>query len=94
MERIHSVTTTRMLAAGPVGLAGPHKLYWLLSDPSGPNNAAALSDATIAAQPIVLDGFEAQQQSFFMNLNPPMQFIKGIYLETFTAMTSITFGYI
>ena len=88
-----AVKTKRFTAAGQ-SVDGAHKLYWLLSDPSAANSAAALTDDDAGGGDIVIDGFEALQQSFFMQLNPPMRFNVGIYLETFDNMTSITIGYI
>ena len=92
MSRIHSVKTVRLVAAGPVGLAGPHKLYWISCNPSAGNSVWELSDDIDGATAIVLDHYPTDRESHNTNLIPPKQFSKGIYLKTFTAMTSMVFG--
>jgi len=87
------VTTVRLVAVGQV-VAGHHHLYWILTDPSAANNNAALTDDLDGLGAVVLDGFKATQDSFFVPLNPPMCFSTGIYLSVLVGMTSITFGYV
>ena len=88
------VATKRMVAVGQV-IAGAHKLYWMATNPGVAASLFELTDAILAADPtIVFDHFDTARDGHMMNLCPPMCFTKGIYLETFTNMTSITFGYI
>lgn len=86
------VTTVRMVAAGQVA-AGAHKLHWVDCNPSAGNSVWALTDAIAALGAIVLDEFHTARNSHCINLSPPMDFSVGIYLETFTNMTSVTFGF-
>jgi len=87
------VTTKRMAAAGSV-IAGAHKLYWMSLNPSAALSVVELTDDIAALGVVVFDHFNTARDGHMMNLYPPMCFATGIYLETFTNMTSITFGYI
>jgi len=87
------VTTKRMVAAGQV-VAGEHKLYWVSCNPSAGNSLWELTDAIAALGAVELDCFHTAKEGHVSNYLPPMQFDTGIYLETFTNMTSITFGYL
>lgn len=88
------VLTKRMVAVGQV-VAGAHKLYWMAANPSLAASLFELTNAIAALDPtIVFDHYDTARDGHMMNLEPPMCFTKGIYLETFTNMTSITFGYI
>lgn len=88
-----NVRTVRLVGAGQV-IAGRHKLHWISCNPSLAASEWELTDATAAADPtIVLDHHHPDRESHNTNLVPPMQFEKGIYLETYTNMTSMTFGY-
>lgn len=93
-EEAPAIVTTTLLDAEDEFIAGAHKLYWISCNPSAGNSNWALSDAIIAAQPIVLEHFHTAKESHNTNLIPPMQFNTGIYLEKFVAMTSMTFGYV
>ena len=88
-----AVITARLVATGQV-ITGSHKLCWVLLNPSAANNAVELSDDIDGSTAIVLDAFKANRDSFFLRLDPSKQFDTGIYLKTFTNMTSVTFGYI
>ena len=83
----------RMTAVGQV-VAGQHYLCWMTCRPSGGNSVWEVTDATAAGGGIVVECFSLAQESKMANFRPPIHFTTGIYLETFTAMTSITFGYI
>lgn len=87
------VATKRMVAVGQV-IAGAHKLYWIKCNPAAGNSAWQLTDAIAALGVVVLDGFHTNRESHMVPISPPMPFTTGIYLETFTNMTSMTFGYI
>ena len=87
------VVTIRMAAAGQV-IAGAHKLYWLVTNPGAASSVLELTDAIAALGAVVFDHFDTTRDGHVMSLNPPMCFATGIYLETFTNMTSIIFGYV
>jgi len=89
-----AVLTERMVAVGQVGAAGAHKLYWIDCNPSAGNSVWELTDDTDGSTAIVLDEFHTARESHVSNFSPPIPFDNGIYLKTFTLMTSITFGYI
>jgi len=88
-----AVITKHMDALGQV-IAGSHKLYWISCNPSAGNSVWELTDDVNGLSALVLDHFHTEKDSHNTNLLPPMQFVNGIYLKTFTAMTSMTFGYI
>jgi len=88
-----AVVTKRMVAVGQV-IAGAHKLYWVSCNPGAGNSLWELTDAIAALGAVVLDCFSTSRESKLGVLSPPMPFATGIYLETFTAITSITFGYV
>jgi len=85
---------TKLLDAEDEFIPGAHKLYWISCNPSAGNSEWGLSDAIIAAQPILLEHYHTTRESHNTNLIPPMQFNTGIYIEKFVAMTSMTFGYV
>jgi len=87
------VTTIRLVAAGQVA-AGAHKLYWLHMNPSAGNSILELTDAIAALGAVIYDDFHTAKEGHIHTLNPPMPFSTGIYLETFTNMTSVLFGYV
>lgn len=87
------VTTKRMVAVGQV-VTGGHLLCWLSCNPSAGLSVWELTDNTDGALPLVLDHYHTDRESHNTNLIPPMPFARGIYLKTFTNMTSVIFGYI
>lgn len=88
-----SVVTVRLVAVGQV-IAGAHKLYWISCNPSVAASVWELTDDLDGLGAIVLDHYHADREGHNTNLIPPKQFATGIYLKTFTNMTSITFGYL
>ena len=86
--------TARMTAVGQVGAAGARKLYWMNITPSAGNSVVELTDATAGGGAVVYDCFHTAKESHVHQFDPPMEFSNGIYLETFTNMTSIVFGYL
>lgn len=88
-----SVVTKRMVGVGQV-IAGAHKLYWISCNPSVAASVWELSDDTTGLTATVLDHYHATRDGHNTNLIPPKQFAVGIYLKTFTNMTSMTFGYV
>jgi len=89
-----AVTTVRMVAVGQVGVAGAHKLYWISCNPSAGLSLWELTDAIAGGGVVVLDCYSTARETKQGVLSPPMQFSTGIYLETLTNVTGITFGYI
>lgn len=87
------VTTKRMIGTGQV-IAGAHKLYWISCNPSAGLSVWELTDDTTGLTALVLDHYHTARESHNTNLVPPKQFATGIYLKTFTNMTSMVFGYI
>ena len=87
------VTTVRLTAVGSVKGA-PGKLYWIDCNPSGGDSEWALSDDLVGLGVTVLDEFHVGRESHMVTLNPPMQFVTGIYLKSENRMTAMTFGYI
>ncbi len=84
----------RLTAAGPVGAAGARRLYWMLLNPSAGSSAIELTDAIAAGAAIKADHFDTTRDGHMVTFDPPLEFSIGIYLETFTNMTSIIFGYL
>ena len=88
-----AVVTVRMVATGQV-IDGAHKLYWMALNPSAGNSVIELTDAIAALAAIAFDHFDVSREGHMLPLSPPMPFSTGIYLETFTNMTSVIFGYV
>ncbi len=86
--------TVRMTGTGQVGAAGARKLYWMAVNPSAGNSTIELADAAAGGGAVVFDHYHTDRESHMDTLDPPMEFSNGIYLETFTAMTSVIFGYL
>jgi len=93
-EKAPAVVTTTRLVAEDTGIAGAHKLYWVACSPSGANAEWQLTDDIAPGGGIVYDHWDTDRHSEQLIFNPPMQFDTGIWVETFTNMTSLTFGYI
>jgi len=87
------VVSKRMVGTGQV-VAGAHKLYWIITNPGVASSLFELTDAVAALGVVVLDHFDTTRDGHVMSLSPPKQFDTGIYLETFTNMTSLIFGYV
>ena len=86
--------TVRKTAAGQVGATGARKLYWITMNPSVAASVMELTDDTAALGTVEYDHYHANREAHHVTLDPPMEFSNGIYLETFTNMTSIIFGYL
>ena len=87
------VIPKRMTGVGQVVL-GAKKLYWISMKPSAASSEFQVTDATAGSATPLLEYFHTGYESHIHNLDPPCPFVSGIYLETFTNMTSITFGYV
>jgi len=87
------VTPKRMAGTGQV-IAGAHKLYWIHMNPSAGSSILELTDAIAALAATLYDDFHTGKEGHLHPFNPPLPFSTGIYLETFTNMTSVLFGYI
>jgi len=87
------ITVDRRIGTGLVA-GGAHKLYWVACNPGAGNSLWEITDSAVAAGAVILDCFSTSRESKGFVFNPPCPFSEGIYLETFTAMTAITFGYI
>ena len=81
----------RKIAVGLIH-SGPCYLHWWASNPSVAASAASISNTILGGGAIELDAFASLKDTVSQNLNPPMYFSVGIYLETFTNLTAITFG--
>ena len=88
-----SSTLKYMVAVGQV-IAGQHYLCWMSCNPSAGNSLWEVTDDIAALGTVILDCFSTSRESKMGSFRPPILFTKGIYLETFTNMTSITFGYV
>ncbi len=86
--------TARMTAVGQVGAAGARKLYWIHENGSAASALYELTDAAAGGGAVVFDHFSTSREGHLITFDPPMEFANGIYLETFTNMTSIVFGYL
>ena len=87
------VTVDRRVGTGLIA-GGAHKLYWATCTPNASNSVWEVTDSAVALGAVLLDCFSTAKESKGFVFNPPCPFTDGIYLETFTNMTSITFGYI
>lgn len=71
----------------------PGKLYWITVRGSADGWVVALSDGT-ASGTVIWDVGDNTKRGSHINLDPPIPFETGIYLETLTNCTAATFGYI
>jgi hypothetical protein len=81
-----------MTGTGSV-VTGARALYWLHIDPSGQNWDYELTDATAGGATVYFDDFHADRNGPIHTFDPPIPFSTGIYVETFTNLTSLTFAY-
>lgn len=86
-------TTIRHTATGLV-VAGAHEVYWIACSPSAANALWELSDDTDGSTAVVYDHFDTDRHSEHLIFDPPMKFATGIYIKTFTSMTSLVFCYV
>ena len=87
------VVTKRMTGTGQV-VTGARKLYWINTTPSAGNSLVELTNDTAISGTVIYDCFHTDKETHVHSLIPPMPFSAGIYLETFTNMTSVVFGYV
>jgi len=88
-----AVVTVRLVAAGQA-IAGAHKLYWVACSPDSPGAEWTLTDDIGIGGDVVYDHFDSDKESEHLKFDPPMQFTKGIWVEKFDHMHSLTFGYV
>lgn len=93
-EKVPAVVSPKRMAAAGQVIAGAHKLYWITCTPSAGNSVWELTDDLDGLGAVVLDCFSTSREGKGFSLTPPMPFDTGIYLKTFTNMTSVTFGYV
>jgi len=86
-------TTVRHTAAGAV-VAGSHNLYWISCSPDAPGAEFELTDAIAGGGAVVFDHFDPDKHSEIINLDPPMKFATGIWIEKFDHIHSLVFCYV
>ncbi len=84
----------RKTAVGQAGAPGARVLFWINMNPSAGNSVVELTDATAGGAAVKYDCFHTEKESHVHQFDPPLEFSNGIYLETFTNMTSVVFGYL
>ena len=87
------VTVDRRIGTGLIA-GGAHKLYWVACNPSAGLSLWEIADSAVPGGAALLDCYSTARESKGFVFNPPCPFTDGVYLETFTNMTSITFGYV
>lgn len=85
--------TPRLVGTGQIK-ASAGKLYWLEVNPGAGNSLLELTDDLDGAGAVVYDCFHTSRESHMHSFDPPMEFTTGIYLKTFTSMTSVIAGYL
>jgi len=88
----HELTQTRETAVGSVIEDHVH-LHWLTINPSGNNNVLELTDDADGSTAVVWDWSHATRYSIHITFEPSFHFATGIYIKTFTALTSVIMGY-
>jgi len=83
----------RLTAAGAV-VGGAKKLMWLTIRPSAANWVLELTDAVAGGGAVKWDVGGAAVEPHHCVFDPPIEFSAGIYLETFTNLTSVMFSYV
>lgn len=86
------LSTSRLEAVGQVK-ASAGTLFWMAINPSAANAVVELTNATAGSGTVVFDTFHTSRETHLYTFDPPMEFSTGIYLETFTNLTSVVFGY-
>lgn len=85
-------TTTRITATG-AAVTGPLRLHWLTIAPNAVTTVLDLSDGT-AAGVTIWSWKDQSGDGVHINFGDrPMVFAKGIYVETLTDITAVTFGH-
>ena len=87
------VVPVRIVGTGQV-VAGAHKLYWIHMNPSAGLSVLVLTDAMAGGAATLYDDYHTDREGHIHNFEPPFPFSTGIYLETFTNLTSVLFGYV
>jgi hypothetical protein len=87
-----SATNVRKTATGQVYLGGA-LLHWIIINPSAPNALLEITDASAGGGAVILDFFLANRNTLCFTMAPPEDFTTGVWLETFTNLTSVCFGY-
>lgn len=87
------VRLKRVTGAGQV-VSGARSLYWISCNPDAAASEWELTDDLTGETDVVLDHHHPLRSSHNTNFIPPAKFSTGIYLKTYTNMTSITFGYV
>ena len=93
-DKAPAVTSHIRLTQGGQAVAGPCKLCWIACNPSAGLSVWELTDDLTGLTATVLDCYSTARETKGFNFIPPMNFANGIYLKTFTNMTSCVFGYI
>ncbi len=86
------VTDKRMDAVGQV-YEGACKLHWILANPGAGLSLFELTDDTDGSGDLKLDHFDTSRDGHVLSFCPACRFGTGIWLKTFTNLTSLTFGY-
>ena len=82
----------RKTATGSV-VSGACKLYWMTIAPSGATTVLDISDGTSSGTTI-WSWQDVVGTGPHLSFDPPMPFATGIYIETLTDITAVTFGYL
>lgn len=85
--------TERLTGTAQVGSAGARLLYWLTTAPNAAACVVQLADAAAGSGTPIWEWKSSTGGGKHCVFDPPMEFATGIYLEAFTNMTSVTFGY-
>ena len=85
-------TVARMTDVGLV-YEGAAKLHWIICTPSAGLSLWELTNDLDGSSDPAVDCFSTTRESKMGSFTPAARFSTGIYVKTFTNMTSLTIGY-
>ena len=88
----HHCTSIRLTDAGLV-YDGACDLHWVHGNPSVAESLFEITDDTDGSTAVVLDHFDTTRDGHMLEFCPALHFENGIWLKTFTNMTSVIFGF-
>ena len=88
----HHCSSKRLTDAGEV-YGGAADLHWVHCNPSAAESLFELTDDTDGSTAVVFDHFDTTRDGHMIPFCPALHFATGLWLKTYTNMTSVIFGY-
>lgn len=81
-----------VIAGGPL-FAVPTIVYWIACNPDAPNAWWILTDDLDGLGTPAYEHFDTDKHGDHIDFNPPLEFKIGLYVSTFSNMTSLIICY-